>query len=332
MQVLKTLGLAPALLAASLFALNLAFVESSLAPERPAANDNKGKKKSAAKKADKSDERFSESGASLDCQMQIVSVGLPDVTEASGVAIGRRTASVLWTHGDSYAGEPVLYAIDSKGVVKGKVRIEGIRVTDWEDIDVGPCGRSSCVYIADIGDNNGIRKNITIHRVPEPLPTDASARPGDSFQITFPDGPQDAEAMFLSSSGEMFIVTKGDTGPIAVYRLGGSPKPGSITQLKKVGVIQDGPVKRNEWITGASQSPDGKWIVMRTHHSVLFYEADRLMKGDMKSPLWSDVSSLREPQGEGIALGADGSVYLVGEGGRKGAAGTLATGTCKLPS
>lgn len=32
---------------------------------------------------------------------------------------------------------------------------------------------------------------------------------------------------------------------------------------------------------------------------------------------------VREPQGEGVAVGADGLVYLVGEGG--GGSGTLAT-------
>lgn len=352
MQVLKTLGLAPVLLTASLFVTDLAFVQNAVAQERTAAHDDKGTNKAGSKKdASKSGKGSSkkktaetgkkgsietiaagENGLRVECQMLASSGGLAGVSEASGVAIGRRTAGVLWSHGDSNVGEPVLYAFDLKGSLKGKVRIEGVKVADWEDIDVGPCGSSSCIYIADIGDNNGTRKSITIHRLPEPLPTDASARVTDSFQMTFPDGAHDAEAMFLSSSGEMFVVTKGERGPIAVYRLGEKPKPGSSIQLQKVGVIQDGSVGRSQWITGASQPPDGKWIAMRTHAAVLFYDADRLMKGDLKSPLRFDATPLHEPQGEGIALGADGSLYLAGEGGRKGAAGTLATGTCKLPA
>ena len=31
-----------------------------------------------------------------------------------------------------------------------------------------PCGNGSCLYIADIGDNDAKRKEVTIYRVPEP--------------------------------------------------------------------------------------------------------------------------------------------------------------------
>jgi hypothetical protein len=45
----------------------------------------------------------------------------------------------------------------------------------------------------------------------------------------------------------------------------------------------------------------------------------------------ADVSGLREPQGEGIAVGSDGTVFLAGESGDGVRGGTLARLSCKLP-
>ena len=41
-----------------------------------------------------------------------------------------------------------------------------------------------------------------------------------------------------------------------------------------------------------------------------------------------DLKPLGEPQGEGITLAADNTVYLTGEGGGKGQAGTFTRFTC----
>jgi hypothetical protein len=57
---------------------------------------------------------------------------LPEVPEASGLAVGRRDPSVLWTHNDS-GSEPVLFALDSSGIVHGRVRVP-IGEHDWEDL------------------------------------------------------------------------------------------------------------------------------------------------------------------------------------------------------
>lgn len=300
------------------------------ADKKSGADQAKGK--SSEKKGDAKSGEGPDTGASVECSMKMAPAGLSGVAEASGLAASRRTSGVLWSHADSYSGEPYLYAFDTNGAPKGKVRLPGVKVADWEAVAVGPCGGSSCVFVADIGDNQGERKGITIHRFPEPLPTDQAASSSQSFRATFPDGPHDAEAMFVSSSGEMFVVTKGDSGPIALYRFGSSPSAGGATVLQKVAVLQAGPISRNQWVTDASASRDGKWIAMRTHGAVYFYDAERLMKGDVKAPMKFDATSLGEAQGEGLALGLDGALYLAGEGRGKGASGTLRSGVCKLPA
>jgi hypothetical protein len=269
-------------------------------------------------------------GEGADCHVGVASVALPDLPEASGLAASRRTPGIFWSHSDSGVA-PVLTALDDHGALKGRVRVSGVTLADWEDVAVGTCGTSSCVFVADIGDNRGVRKGITIYRMPEPLPTDPVTGPVEAFHGTFPDRAQDAEAFFVLG-GDMFIVTKGDTGPVALYRFpsGAKARPEAST-LQKIGVLQGGRVDRTDWVTGASVAQDGRWVGLRTHAGVAFYAAARIIKGDFSSPLNFDVSGLNQVQGEGIAFGAKGSVFLVGEGGGGGAPGSFGSLVCNLP-
>lgn len=268
--------------------------------------------------------------AAANCRVDVASVPLPGVPEASGLAASRRSPGVLWSHGDS--GAPILIALDGRGAQKGKVRLNGATLVDWEDVAVGPCGSASCVYAADIGDNRGARKSITVYRFPEPLPRDAATQPVEALHASFPDMPQDAEALFVLGKGDIFIVTKGDTGPVALYRFPSGVKAGSkAATLEKIGVLQNGRTARRQWVTGASASLDGRWVSLRTHGDVAFYDAARVVKGDFNAPLRFALSGLEEVQGEGIALGERGSVFLVGEGGGRGAAGSFGSLVCYLP-
>jgi hypothetical protein len=102
--------------------------------------------------------------------------GLP---EASGLVASRATPGRLWSHNDS--GTPELIAFDAKGNISGRVSITGARVEDWEALASAPCGKGNCLYVADIGDNDGKRRDISIYRVPEPaqatMPKPCSPRP-----------------------------------------------------------------------------------------------------------------------------------------------------------
>ena len=350
MQLLNLSPLAPLLVAVSLmeasadrsWASNLSMVaaqdragaheEKSKKNKNDGKDDkgNSGKKSKANDKKDDDGKATDVTAAAADCRIGGSSVALADLPEASGLAASRRTPGILWSHADS--GAPALIALDTRGSVKGKVRVEGVKTNDWEDVAVGSCGSASCVYIADIGDNQASRRSITVYRVPEPLPTDQATRAAEAFHGTFPDGPKDAEALFVFASGEMFVVTKGDIGPVGLYRFPSSLKAGGSGQLQKVGVLREGKSDNDQWITGASTSPDGKWVALRTHSAVYFYDARRIAGGDFGAPLSFDVTALKEPRGEGVALGANGAVFLAGEGGKKGASGTFAVGVCKLPT
>jgi hypothetical protein len=256
---------------------------------------------------------------------------LRELPEASGVAASRRTQGVFWAHNDSSI--PVLFALDVKGAVTRPVKVAGASVDDWEDVAVGPCAQRSCVYIADIGDNNKNRDHITVYRAPEPSPQDASTGSAEAFEAVYPDGAHDAESLFVTSEGDVFIITKGDPGPVAVYRFPRPLTPGKRMQLQRVGapMIDTKKVEAKDRPTAAAASPDGNWVVVRTSDAIVFYRTADLIAGRWREAFRSDVSSLKEPRGEGITFAAGGSVVLVGEGGGLGAPGTFALLSCTFP-
>jgi hypothetical protein len=254
-------------------------------------------------------------------------VPLPEIPEASGIAVSRRSPGLLWSHNDS--GEPVLFGLDWQGKIKARIRVTNAEMEDWEDTAAGPCPAGSCLYLADIGDNRGTRKRITVYRVPEPGLGDASTAPAEAFHATYPDGPHDAEALFVTPEAEVFVVTKSQRG---LYRFSKPLRSGSSVVLERVSTPNIGGVsgkKRGSRITGAAASPDGKWAALRTNTSVLFYRLPDLLSGASPT-LHFDLATLQEPQGEGIGWGEKGTIYLTGEGGGKNRPGTLARITCAL--
>jgi hypothetical protein len=261
------------------------------------------------------------------CRVAGELVRLPDLPEASGIAASRRMPGVLWAHNDS--GPPVIVALDQQGRTKGRVRLTGANVEDWEDIAVGPCPQGSCVYVADIGDNKGARGRITVYRVTEPALDAAATPPVEAFHATYPDGPHDAEALFVTPAGDVFLVSKGDPGPVALYRV--PLHAGSVARLERVGEPLSSRAQSRDRPTGAASSPDGETIAIRSNTWIAFYSRAELTSGRWHAKFRFDLAGIGEPQGEGVALGSDGVVYLAGESGGQSRGGTLARLTCTVP-
>jgi len=238
---------------------------------------------------------------------------LPDVPEASGLAISRRHNGLLWTHNDS-GNEPVLFAIDRAGNARGHVRVSA-RLRDWEAISAAPCPAGDCLYIGDIGDNSMSRKSIQVLQVPEPDPGALDAGRPDVITLTYPDGPHNAEAMFIAG-GRIFIVTRDRVG--AVYRSTATPgdvlsafnqSPMTI-KLLRIGEL------RLVGVTDAEASPNGMSVAVRTSDEVVIYRTADLATapGTAQPTIRIRIDPLREPQGEAVALGPDGSLFLASEG------------------
>ena len=259
-------------------------------------------------------------------------VELPaELYETSGIAVSRRHPGVVWSHNDS-GGETNLIAVTPNGKLAAAVRITEAQQTDWEDTALGPCDGGDCLYIADIGDNNAERSTIELYRLLEPVPGADSTIAAERFSMRYRDGPRDAEAMFVLPSGEVFIISKGGDSPAALYRYPLPLRPEEVVELEFVRPLSAGVLARNDQITGAGASPDGRWVAVRTYSTLFLYRTAELLSTAVDaSPLRINLTPLAEPQGEAVSLGADGAIVLTSEGAKNEMPATISQLKCMLP-
>jgi hypothetical protein len=234
--------------------------------------------------------------------------------EASGLALSRRDADVLWVHNDSH-GTPTLFALRPDGSLLAEIELPDAGTQyDWEAIASGPCPAGDCLYIGDIGDNLHDRQDRAILRMPEPEPRSGVVQGIERFPIRYPDGPRDAEALFVLPDTSIFIISKGRSGPVTVYRYPLPLRAERVT-LEVVQQLTPGLVQLPDLVTGAAATPGGEAIVIRTYTHLQLYRPE----GDTLGAVWPgrgfDLAALVEPQGEGVAVTPDGTVYLVSESG-----------------
>ncbi|WP_143140704.1 hypothetical protein [Nannocystis exedens] len=241
----------------------------------------------------------------------------PEIVEASGLAASRQNPGVLWTHNDSDAGGPLVYAFAVDGArYLGRWRLDGAAVHDWEDMALGPGkdGRDA-LYVGDIGDNQRKRREVVVYRVAEPA-VDLAAAPAERrlsgverLVFTYPGGQaHDAEALLVDPvRGDMCIVTKGRGGS-AVFCAAAPLTSGELSAAGELGVLG--------LVTGGAVSRDGTLVALRT------YLAARVWRRDPSRPLAEafrgpdcDLALALERQGEAIAFAPDGrAYYTVSEG------------------
>lgn len=266
-----------------------------------------------------------QSATPVSCQGLAAIGPLAGLDEASGLAPSRVSRDVFWSHNDS--GAPRVSAIAADGSIVGRVTVTGAKVVDWEAVEVGPCPTGSCLYVGDIGDNDRERNSITVYRTPEPAAEATATDKAEIIEASYPEGPQDAEALFFAGDS-LFVVTKGEETPVRLYRFP-NLTAGSRHTLELVATLVDKAPPKPYRVTDAAASADGAWVAMRTNDMILFYRTAALLQGAPGAPLTFDLRPLAEPQGEGIAWAAAGTLYLAGES--KGA-GTFGRVACTLPS
>lgn len=266
--------------------------------------------------------------AGPDCRPVGEVVILPEsLDETSGAAVGRRAPGVVWTHGD---GPGTLYSVDAAGTATREYRFS-FRFRDLEDVEIGACGDGrSCLYLADTGDNFLRRPagNARIARLLEPGSGDVDEPQLDIFPVAFPDGPRDVEALFVLPGERVYLVSKGRAHALSVYRYPLPLRPDTVT-LVEVQRLSDGPMPLLAQVTGASASPDGELVAIRTYQSLQFFrvEADTLVP---EPGGFVNLRSLEEIQGEGVGFGPDGVLVLTSEGGPLGGSPSMRWLQCAL--
>ena len=151
-----------------------------------------------------------------------------EVKETSGIFFhnGR-----LWTHNDS-GNKPVLYALDTTTFqIVQRITLAHVKNTDWEDV----CTDGKSVFVGDIGNNKGNRKNLKIFTFPlSSIPDEGDVTVEvDSINFRFGDQTDfkhkkhrhdyDCESMFATDSN-LYLFSKGwATGTTRLYRLPKTP-------------------------------------------------------------------------------------------------------------
>lgn len=255
-------------------------------------------------------------------------IPLPAVArESSGVGFSRLMEGLLWTHNDS-GWRPELVGVDQDGVLVGTLQIEGVRNVDWEDMEVADCGEGSCIWIADTGDNLERRRDPALLRFPEVPPGPEAGVEVHRFPVVLPDGPRDIEALFVLPGERPYLVTKGRRHPVTLYRYPLPLRRDEPVLLEEVQVLFPGVPSFRNRVTGASSSPDGSWVAIRSYSRLYRFQVED--GGLRSSPEWSvSLLPLGERQGEGVGIGPGGRVALTSEAGIFGRHPTLQFLACE---
>lgn len=215
----------------------------------------------------------------------------PDITESSGLVV--TTGGLFVTVNDSGDSARVFAVDPASGDTVGHTTWDA---SPLDDEALAPAPDSTDVWVGDIGDNLVDRDAVTITRVPTGRAELSGAVA--SYELTYPDGPHDAETLMVDPvGGQVLIASKELVGTLyaAPRHLG----PGA-NEMRKVGEVTG-------VATDGAFFPDGKHLVIRNYDSATFYTYPGLKQvGEVELP--------DQEQGEGIAVAPDGEVYVCSEG------------------
>ena len=216
-------------------------------------------------------------------------------------------------------GSARVYAVNRDGAWLGSYTLAGAAAIDWEDMAIGPArdGRSY-LYLADIGDNSGVRMSVRVYRVLEP-PVDADKAPAletlsgvTAYAFAYEDGPRDAEGFMVDPlTNDFYIVSKREPDGNRLYR-SASPSESRMNTLARVGTFG------LTGTTGADISPDGLRVLIRRYSSTIDSVNPPALAGsywrrpdtsvsliDLLARPGQTLPLVAEAQGEAIAFAAD---------------------------
>lgn len=255
------------------------------------------------------------------------------LVESSGAAMSSSQPGVLFTINDS-GNDPLLFAIDTTGSVRGTWRVQNAQNLDWEAVSIGPCSTQpkssavSCVYVGDVGDNLETIPVRAIYRMPEPSADDRSlggAIAAERLTFRYADGPHDVEAMYVAPNGDTYLITKrrlvglgNRLRPALVFRLAAAAwgRGTAVAELVDSLAVVPGSAPDRQ-ITDAALSLDGRWLAVRTYRQVFVFATDSAtgrVRGAIP-PSVCNIVSFSQRQGEGITwFGRSEMLLLTSEG------------------
>lgn len=218
--------------------------------------------------------------------------------EISGMTYSQRHPGVLYLHNDS-SGGPRIYAVDARTCrTLATLTLHGAEARDLEAIGSGRDAKGRPVlWVGDIGDNRGTWSEVRLLRVREPRVLRDRSLKVRTFRFTYPDGPQDAEALLTDPrSSSVWVVTK-KLARGTLYALDGLRRD-RVTVARRVGPTTG-------LVTDGSVSPDGSRYALRDYVDAEIL--DGLPPGRARGTVYLPF----QVQGEAMTWTSDGSALLV---------------------
>ncbi len=204
-----------------------------------------------------------------------------EIDESSAIIKSRIWENVYWTLNDS-GDDARIFPLKKDGKVlranwykeEAGVYIPNAINVDWEDMTTDDQGN---IYIADCGNNDNLRRDLTIYIIKDPFPkttSKTSVFQTINFyypeQTEFPANPNnfDCEAIFWAK-GKLYLLTKhrADT-KTCLYR------------FDKMDLFENNPVTKigefdiGGMVTSAEASNDGTKLAVLTYNSVWLFETE----------------------------------------------------------
>jgi hypothetical protein len=254
-----------------------------------------------------------------------------ELVETSGIARSQRSPDLLWAINDS-GSKARLYAMDTSGFKRGRIKLDGIKNRDWEDLASFSLDGTPYLLVADTGNNDAKHDTMSLHVVLEPdLGEDDKVKvePAWSIRFRYPDRRRDVEAVAVdAANGRVFLLSKRDWPPV-LYEVPLFPPSDDTLIAKHRGKIRTLPepgrqdrehaVFTKEWHwqpTGMDISPDGRLAVVLTYRGVYLYRVDAgqsLYEALSGQAFGFGLGNFREA--ESVAFSADGnSIFVTLEG------------------
>ena len=269
------------------------------------------------------------------------------LTGVSGIVASRRNAGILWVHND-FPGVPAVYAVEAAtGITRGILRAPAsFLALNLEDIALARCpapvdGKAeaaveTCLWLADSGNNEKRRTDLSIIALPEPLlswPGRGTAEGAAlaeewvatdawRFPVAYPGDNLDSEAFVVEPDGSAFyLIEKVDGQEARLFEARGPFVDGEQVILAQIGAL---PAREfiitptlGRMMTGADLHPSRQRFVLRSYIGSFEY---RFATDDWPAELPSVTpvtvawGPLSEPQGEAIAYDACGaSLWTISE-------------------
>lgn len=220
------------------------------------------------------------------------------LTEISGLAFSPTREGILWTHNDS--GDAArLYGLDTTTCETVAVlTLRGIAAKDIEAMAAGVNVKGERVlWVADIGDNTGVRRSVSIYEVREPRSLGNATVNATRYSLKY-STPQDAEGLIADPRiDQLWIVSKGLLGG-SVFAVPRPLWPRGVTSVRKVG-------EESGFVTDAAMAPDGSRYAVRDYREV------RVYRGKPPGTLVTRLTLPEQVQGEAMTWTPDGRALIV---------------------